>query len=152
MRYRETVSTSFLSVTPSKLPFKPEEAQPIHPVERLLLPRACTQLLGGLPSNLFVHDSHPSHNIQLLSAGLPLPLRFPSDSWLDWLPASLFCPGGEDRPWYPAQPSSHNRHSDHINLPHREEVDSSDPYSEPLRTCPQDFETHRGKESPSRCR
>ena len=52
-------------------------------MERLLSPCACAQLLGGLPSNLFVHDSHPSHNIQLLFAGLPLPLRFPSDSWLD---------------------------------------------------------------------
>ena len=38
VRYRETVSTSFLSVTPSTLPFKPEEAPPTqwrgysHPV------------------------------------------------------------------------------------------------------------------------
>lgn len=136
VRYRETVSTSFLSVTPSTWPFKPEEAPPTHPVERLLPPCICAQLLGGLPSKLFVHDSHPRHNIQLLSSGLPLPLRFPSDSWLDWLPASLFCPVEEDRPQYPAQLSSQNRHLDHVNLPHRERVGSSDPYSEPLRTCP----------------
>lgn len=149
MRYRETVLYSILSISYTKkdaLPLNLREA-PAHPPDWRGCSTTIAQLLG-IAINLFVHDSHPSHNIQLLSAGLPFASKIPtSDSWLDWLPASLFCSGRT----MPAQSSSHNRHSDHINHP-TGKGGLLRSYSEPLRTCPQDFETHRGKESPSRCR